>query len=74
MPSIPLRSLDFNYTGATHIPPPEMNVPTAAAASARARALEGNANIDPTADFWPESTGTRVHFLIQQLHDVGFGF
>jgi hypothetical protein len=48
--------------------------PQAAVSDASARALETSANIDPVVDFWPDSTGTRVHLLIEQLSAAGFGF
>jgi hypothetical protein len=44
-----------------------------AAAVQRAKALEPE-GIDPLAAFWPEATGTRVYFLIEELRQAGLGF
>jgi hypothetical protein len=61
---------EFNKANlkAEHYPPAQVG-----AAAQRARALEPG-GVDPTADFWPEDTGSRVYLLIKELREAGLGF
>ena len=61
---------EFNKTQLKphHYPPEQV-----ANAVQRARALEP-AVIDAETGFWPESAGTRVYLLIEQLRAAGLGF
>jgi hypothetical protein len=61
---------EFNKTHlkSHHYPPEKVGQ-----AVQRARSLEQN-EVDAEGDFWPESTGTRVYLLIEQLREAGLGF
>lgn len=61
---------EFNKTQLKphHYPPEQV-----ANAVQRARALEP-AVVDAETGFWPESAGTRVYLLIEQLRAAGLGF